>query len=101
MTHHKAQGKTIFKACVNPKALSEGQAYVALSRTRSFEDLHLLEKCRKSDIKMSVESELFLEQHDDPEMRKKIDTWRDKPLPSSEKINNLRERSEKMRAAGF
>jgi len=83
MTHHKAQGKTISKACVDPEAFSEGQAYVALSRTKSFDDLRLLRRCKKTDINPCVESDIFLEFHDNPEKRNKLGTWKDKPLPES------------------
>lgn len=90
MTHHKAQGKTISKACVNPRAFSPGQVYVALSRTKSFDDLCLLEKCRPDDVDMCSASDLFMEHHDHPDLflehhnntlRGILGTWKNMSLP--------------------
>jgi len=97
MTHHKAQGKTISKACVNPEAFSDGQAYVALSRTKSFDDMRLLRRCKNTYITPCEESDFFLEHHDNPEKRNKLGTWKEKPLPES--IRKLKESLEKEQAA--
>lgn len=53
VTIHKSQGKTLEKVRVDlgEGAFDYGQVYVALSRCRSLEDIHLLRPIQKQDIK--------------------------------------------------
>lgn len=52
MTIHKAQGKTLDAVVVDISrgAFAHGQTYVALSRTRSATDMHLLSPLRNRDV---------------------------------------------------
>lgn len=52
MTIHKAQGKTLDAVVVDISrgAFTHGQTYVALSRTRSANDMHILHQIKPSDI---------------------------------------------------
>ncbi|RZT59708.1 PIF1-like helicase [Microcella alkaliphila] len=52
VTIHKSQGQTYDSAIIDlgPRAFAPGQTYVALSRIRSLEGLHLVRPLRPSDI---------------------------------------------------
>lgn len=52
MTIHKSQGKTLSKVVldISRGAFAHGQTYVALSRTRSAKDMHIVKPLRQSDI---------------------------------------------------
>ncbi len=52
LTIHKAQGKTLNKVIIDMErgAFAHGQLYVALSRTRSYQDIHLKNKLYTTDI---------------------------------------------------
>ncbi len=52
LTIHKAQGKTLDKVIIdmNRGAFAHGQLYVALSRTRSYHDMHLTNSLTPDDI---------------------------------------------------
>ena len=52
MTIHKAQGKTLNKVIldISRGAFAHGQTYVALSRTRNANDIHLIKPLSKKDI---------------------------------------------------
>ncbi len=52
LTIHKAQGKTLDKVIVdiNRGAFASGQLYVALSRTRKKEDIHITKRIDESDV---------------------------------------------------
>ena len=52
LTIHKAQGKTLDKVIIDTKkgAFAHGQMYVALSRTRSFFDMHIENNIHEKDI---------------------------------------------------
>ncbi len=53
LTIHKAQGKTLDKVIVeldNSGAFAHGQMYVALSRTKKFEDMHIRNPIDESDL---------------------------------------------------
>ncbi len=52
LTIHKAQGKTLDKVIIdmNRGAFAHGQLYVALSRTRTYKDIHLNNKLTTNDI---------------------------------------------------
>ncbi len=53
VTIHKSQGKTLEKVRVDlgKGAFDYGQVYVALSRCRSLEDIHLVRPVRRQDVK--------------------------------------------------
>lgn len=55
MTIHKAQGKTVDAISVSLEngAFASGQSYVALSRVKSIEGLHLETRVRMEDIKQN------------------------------------------------
>lgn len=52
MTIHKSQGKTLSKVVldISSGAFAHGQTYVALSRTRSAKDMHIVKPLRERDI---------------------------------------------------
>ncbi|HID91675.1 TPA: hypothetical protein EYP45_00940, partial [Candidatus Peregrinibacteria bacterium] len=56
ITIHKSQGKTFDKVFIDfgRGTFAHGQAYVALSRCRSFEGMQMKRLLRKSDIKMDL-----------------------------------------------
>lgn len=51
MTIHKAQGKTLDKVIIDigRGAFAHGQLYVALSRTRNYEDMHIINPLQSAD----------------------------------------------------
>ncbi len=51
ITIHKSQGMTLECANIDPEAFAGGQLYVALSRVKSAEGVHLLQDVKKKDIK--------------------------------------------------
>ena len=52
MTIHKSQGKTLSKVVLDISigAFAHGQTYVALSRTRSAKDMHIVKPLQERDI---------------------------------------------------
>ena len=62
LTIHKAQGKTLDKVIIdmNRGAFAHGQLYVALSRTRSYHDIHLTNHLSPEDIIMDPRVLTFL-----------------------------------------
>lgn len=56
LTIHKAQGKTLDKVIIdmNRGAFAHGQLYVALSRTRRKEDMHILKRVDEVDVILDV-----------------------------------------------
>ena len=52
MTIHKSQGKTLGKVIIDISrgAFAHGQTYVALSRTRHADDMHLMKPLSQRDI---------------------------------------------------
>lgn len=63
ITIHKSQGKTFEKAVVDlSRSFAPGQAYVALSRLRTFEGLFLKVPVKKEQIKMSPHVTRFFAQ---------------------------------------
>ena len=52
MTIHKAQGKTLNKVVIDISrgAFAHGQTYVALSRTRSAKDIHIVKNLTPKDV---------------------------------------------------
>jgi ATP-dependent DNA helicase PIF1 len=64
VTIHKSQGKTLGKALVDLGAgtFSSGQAYVALSRCRSMDDVRLARPLRASDIRCDPRVRRFYEE---------------------------------------
>ena len=52
MTIHKSQGKTLGKVIIDISrgAFAHGQTYVALSRTRSANDMHIVKPLTARDI---------------------------------------------------
>ncbi len=64
LTIHKAQGKTLDKVIIDidKGAFAHGQLYVALSRTRKKEDMHLLKRIDESDIITDPRINAFLYQ---------------------------------------
>ena len=52
VTIHKSQGSTYDRAIIDlgPRAFAPGQTYVALSRLRSLDGLHLVRPLRPSDV---------------------------------------------------
>ncbi len=63
VTIHKSQGKTLEKVRVDlgSGAFDYGQVYVALSRCRSLEDIHLVRPVRHNDIKCDPVIKRFYE----------------------------------------
>lgn len=56
---HKSQGQTHSKINVFPKQLSSGQLYVALSRCKSFEGMHLIKDIDESELFVDEEVQEF------------------------------------------
>jgi len=83
VTHHRSQGKTLSNVKVDPKGFAYGQAYVAVSRARSMENLTLLEPAKLSDFKVNPAVPLWMHyvEHRDQTIREKIGHWLDVPLP--------------------
>ena len=48
---HKSQGQTFEKVNLIPSCFADGQLYVALSRVKSIDGLHLVKKIKASDLK--------------------------------------------------
>lgn len=59
VTIHKAQGMTLDKANIDPDCFADGQLYVALSRVRSLDGVHLLKNLREQDCKVSESALAF------------------------------------------
>jgi len=85
LTHHKSQGKTLNRVRVDPSGFTDGQAYVAVSRTRTLEGLTLLRPARVSDFKVNpaVLSWMQHVQHPHEPTNKKIGNWLDETVPWS------------------
>ena len=62
LTIHKAQGKTLDKVIIdlNRGAFAHGQLYVALSRTRRVEDMHIPKRVDEADVIISQRVVEFL-----------------------------------------
>jgi len=85
ITHHRSQGKTLSNVKVDPRAFAYGQAYVAVSRARSSENLRLLEPAKLSDFKVNPAVPRWMQylQHRDLKAREEIGHWLDETLPWS------------------
>ena len=59
ITIHKGQGQTYDAVNLNPHCFGDGQLYVALSRVRSIESMHLLKKISPRDVKTNRMVVLF------------------------------------------
>ena len=62
LTIHKAQGKTLDKVIIDMRrgAFAHGQLYVALSRTRRMEDMHIPKRVDEADVNLSQRVVEFL-----------------------------------------
>jgi ATP-dependent DNA helicase PIF1 len=62
LTIHKAQGKTLDKVIIDMRrgAFAHGQLYVALSRTRRMEDMHIPKRVDEADVILSQRVVEFL-----------------------------------------
>merc|ERR1719410_1144362 len=60
ISHHRSQGKTLTNVNVDPRAFAYGQAYVAVSRSRSMQNLTLLEPAKLSDFKVNPTVPLWM-----------------------------------------
>ena len=67
MTIHKAQGQTYDSINVNPKSFAPGQLYVALSRARTIDKLHLTDKIKEEDLITSQTVLDFYNKAENPE----------------------------------
>jgi len=59
VTIHKSQGMTLDSANIDPECFADGQLYVALSRVRSIDGVHLLRNLREQDCKVSESALAF------------------------------------------
>lgn len=59
-TIHKSQGLSLESAIVNPCTFVPGQLYVALSRVRTIEGLHLTRMIQPKDLRVSMDAVCFL-----------------------------------------
>jgi len=59
VTIHKSQGMTLNRANIDPECFADGQLYVALSRVRSIDGVHLLKNLREQDCKVSKNALVF------------------------------------------
>ncbi len=68
LTIHKAQGKTLDKVIIDMDrgAFAHGQLYVALSRTRTYRDIHLKNKLHSNDIIVNSRVLAFLREQLNP-----------------------------------
>ncbi len=55
VTIHKSQGQTYDSANVNPSCFANGQLYVAISRVRDINNMHLLTSISPDDLKVAQE----------------------------------------------
>lgn len=55
ITIHKSQGQTYAKANIKPECFAEGQMYVALSRVKTLQGLHIDGEIQESYVKVSEE----------------------------------------------
>lgn len=55
ITIHKSQGRTFEKMNLNPDVFEEGQFYVAISRGKAIENIHINQKVLKGTIRASAE----------------------------------------------
>jgi len=81
-THHWSQGQTLSKVRVDPYA-SEGLLYAALSRCRSIDGLELTDYISPDSVMANPDTITFVESQRNPRARKKLGTWREKPVPES------------------
>lgn len=59
VTIHKSQGMTLDSANIDPECFADGQLYVALSRVRSLDGVHLLKPLKEGDCKVSESALAF------------------------------------------
>lgn len=59
VTIHKSQGMTLDSANITPDCFAAGQLYVALSRVRSIDGIHLLKPLKEGDCKVSESALTF------------------------------------------
>jgi len=85
ITHHRSQGKTLTNVKVDPRAFAYGQAYVAVSRSRSMKTLTLLQQAKLSDFTVNPAVRRFMQylEHPHPTAREEIGHWLDETLPWS------------------
>jgi len=83
ISHHRSQGKTLTNVNVDPRAFAYGQAYVAVSRSRSMQNLTLLEPAKPSDFMVNPAVLHWMQylKHPSDTAREKIGHWRDVSLP--------------------
>jgi len=83
ITHHRSQGKTLSNVKVDPRSFAYGQAYVAVSRARSRENLTLLARARLFDFKVNPAVRRWMQylEHGDHTAREKIGYWLEETLP--------------------
>ena len=67
MTIHKAQGQSYDSVNVNPQSFAPGQLYVALSRARTIDKLHLTDKIKEEDLITSQTVLDFYNKAENPE----------------------------------
>ncbi|CAE8687887.1 unnamed protein product, partial [Polarella glacialis] len=80
MTHHRSQGRTLRHVRVDARSFSEGQSYVALSRSTGMDGLELLSPLRLRDFRANAASRVFFEyfaQGDLAGAREELGSWRD------------------------
>ena len=75
ITIHKSQGMTLDSANIELKVFASGQLYVALSRVKTAEGIHLLHPVRSKDIICNDESKKALEFDED--LRRQCDIIHD------------------------
>ncbi|CAK0891521.1 unnamed protein product [Prorocentrum cordatum] len=82
ITHHRSQGMTLSRVRVDPYAFVDGLLYVALSRIRRIDGLHLMSPIDPDSIKVNPDAVIFAKHHKDPPRAQQLlGTWRDQPLP--------------------
>lgn len=67
MTIHRSQGQTFDSIVLDPTCWDSGQLYVALSRLRSIDGLHLTRKITEDDVRLAPIVKEFYEHLNDPD----------------------------------